>query len=119
MASPLPLSNAFFIRDFEGSWRGELVGGADCEASASRRNADAACSLWPASLGKQFEYEGSAVPIWDEACLVCLTNSFGGERMFGGGFAGIRRAMQHSGSRVVAVSGRLDCSLGWLDRWVA
>ena len=95
------------------------VGSADFEASASRRNADAAVSLWLASLGKQFEDEGSAVPIWDEACLVCLTNSFGGERMFGGGLAGIWRAMQHSGSRVVAVSGRLDCSLGWLDRWVA
>ncbi len=26
IASPLPLSNAFFVRDFEGYWRGELVG---------------------------------------------------------------------------------------------
>ncbi len=65
IASPLPLSNAFFVRDFEGFWRGELVGGADCEASASRRNADAAVSLWLGSLGKQFEDEGSSVPIWD------------------------------------------------------
>lgn len=43
IASPHPLSKAFFIEDYEGSWRGAMsVGGADCEAS--RRNADAAAT---------------------------------------------------------------------------
>ena len=36
------------------------VGGADWEASASRRNADAASSLWLASFGKQFQDQASA-----------------------------------------------------------
>ncbi len=96
-----------------------MVGFAVWEASASRRNADAAASLWLASLRKQFKDERLAVPIWDEACLDCMNNSFGGERMFGGGLAGIWRALQHSCSRVVGASIRLDCNLGWLDRWVA
>ena len=108
IASPHPLSNAFFVRDFEGSWRRELVGSADYEASASRRNADAAstASRVREPLAGEFGEAGFEVPIWDEACLVCMTDSFGGERMFGGGLAGIWRAWQHSGSRVAGVSNR-------------
>ncbi len=50
--------------------------------------------------------------------LVCMDYSFGGERMFGGGLAGIWRAWQHSGSRVVGVFRRLESNLEWLDQWV-
>jgi hypothetical protein len=65
---PCPFSMSFGIGDFEGHGEG-VIGGADCEASASRRNADAASRLWLASLGKRFEDEGSALPI--EASAAC------------------------------------------------
>jgi hypothetical protein len=45
-------------------------------------------------LAGEFGDEGLAVPIWDEACLVCMDYSFAGERMFGGGLAGNRRVLQ-------------------------
>ncbi len=70
-------------------------------------------------LAGEFWDERLAVPIWDEACLVCMTDSFGRERMFGGGLAGIWRALQHPCSSVAGLSRRLDCNLEWLDQWVA
>ena len=50
---------------------GESVGGADFEASASRRNADAASSLWLARLRKQFEDKASAAC----RCATCKCNA--------------------------------------------